>query len=105
MKQKTAKDRFRRALRSIAVWCRNHRHMKVQEQWATLRRKLLGHFGYYGVIGNLEALQDFRHWAICAWRKWLSRRSQRALIPWESMRKLLERYPLPQPRIRASHVT
>ena len=34
------------------------------------------------------------------WRKWLDRRSQRARMSWERMTKLLERYPLPRPRLR-----
>lgn len=42
---------------------------------------------------------------LCAWRQWLGRRSQRARVSWEKMRRLLERYPLPQPRIRASSIT
>ena len=37
-----------------------------------------------------------------SWRKWLSRRSQRA---WEGMLRVFVRYPLPQPRIRPSAIT
>lgn len=104
VKKKTASDRFRRALKRIANWCRVHRHEKVREQWVALRRKLLGHFGYYGVIGNSSALSRFRYWTIRAWWKWLSRRSQRASISWERMQQLLKRYPLPQPRTSLSRV-
>jgi predicted site-specific integrase-resolvase len=34
-----------------------------------------------------------------AWFKWLCRRSQRRRRTWERFRRLLERYPLPRPRI------
>ena len=61
VKQKTAADRFRRALKRIAQWCRQYRHEPVREQWTALKRKLLGHFGYFAVIGNLRALRNFRH--------------------------------------------
>jgi group II intron reverse transcriptase/maturase len=44
VKQKTAADRFRRTLKRIAGWCRQYRHEPIREQWAALRRKLLGHF-------------------------------------------------------------
>ena len=100
VKQKTAADRFRRALKRIADWCRRYRHEPVREQWTALKRKLLGHFGYFGITGNCRALRNLRHRVIGVWRKWLSRRSQRARISWEKMNRLLERYPLPQPRIR-----
>lgn len=102
VKQKTAKDRQRRAIKRIAEWCRRHRHHHVREQWVALKVKLLGHFGYFGIIGNLESLRSLRHHAIRVWRKWLSRRSQKARVPWEKMHQLLKRYPLPQPRIASS---
>jgi RNA-directed DNA polymerase len=105
VKRKTAADRFRRALKSIADWCRRCRHLLVREQWTALKRKLLGHFGYFGITGNFRALCSFRYRVCGMWRKWLSRRSQRARVSWEKMNRLLEHYPLPQPRIRSFTVT
>jgi RNA-directed DNA polymerase len=99
VKQKTAADRFRRALKRIAEWCRQYRHAPVSEQWTALKRKLLGHFGYFALIGNLRALRNLRHQVCGVWRKWLNRRSQRAGMSWEVMNRLLQRYPLPQPHI------
>ena len=104
VKQKTAADRFRRTLKRIADWCRRYRHEPVREQWTALRRKLLGHFGYFGITGNFRALRNLRHWVIAVWRKWLSRRSQRAPLSWEEMLRLLACYPLPEPRIRPAIV-
>jgi hypothetical protein len=104
VKQKTAADRFRRTLKRIADWCRQYRHEPVRDQWAALRRKLLGHFGYFGITGNFRALSNLRERVIAAWRKWLSRRSQRAWISWDAMMRLLARYPLPEPHIRPAIV-
>jgi RNA-directed DNA polymerase len=104
VKQKTAADRYRRTLKRIADWCQRYRHEPVREQWTALRRKLLGHFGYFGITGNSRALRNFRYRAIAVWRKWLSRRSQRARISWDAMMRLLARYPLPEPRIRPASV-
>jgi group II intron reverse transcriptase/maturase len=99
VKRKTACDRFSRALKRVAEWCRDNRHLPVCEQWQTLTQKLRGHFGYYGITGNYEALARFHEEVRRAWRKWLSRRSQKAWVSWDRMTKLLERYPLPAPRI------
>ena len=60
VKQKTAADRLRRALKRIADWCRLHRHEPVRDQWKALKRKLLGHFGYFGITGNYPALHNSR---------------------------------------------
>jgi group II intron reverse transcriptase/maturase len=105
VKQKTAGERYYRGLRRVADWCRCHRHEPVREQWVALRRKLLGHYGYFGITGNSRALYNFRYRVICAWRKWLSRRSQRAYISWDRMGSLLGHYPLPQSHLRSVSVT
>jgi RNA-directed DNA polymerase len=99
VKRKTAKDRFRRALKRIVDWCREHRHDDVRAQQEALGRKLRGHFGYYGIIGNFKAIARFYIETKQAWQKWLNRRSQRASMPWNRMSRLLQRYPLPPPRI------
>lgn len=99
VKRRTAKDRFRRALKRVMDWCREHRHDAVREQQRVLGQKLRGHYGYYGIIGNSEAIAHFFHEVKGAWRKWLNRRSQRASMPWERMHRLLKRYALPPPRI------
>jgi RNA-directed DNA polymerase len=99
VKRKTAKDRFRRALKRVAEWCREHRHDEVRAQQEALGRKLRGHFEYFGITGNFRAIALFLSKVTAVWRKWLSRRSQRASIAWSRMHRLLERYPLPRPRI------
>jgi len=97
--RKTAKDRFCRALKEINRWCRWYRHKDLETQHRTLVWKLRGHYGYYGITSNLRALRRFHYQVVRAWRRWLSRRSQRARLDWDGMKRLLERYPLPQPRI------
>lgn len=97
-KQKTAKDRFGKALRRVYLWCKWYRHMPVDEQAKMLSKKLAGHYQYYGITGNSRALARFR-WEVCRiWRKWLCRRSQRAYMKWEAFEGLLKRNPLPNPR-------
>ncbi len=100
VKRKTAKDRFRNALKRVADWCRKHLHDPLETQWRILGSKLRGHFGYYGIVGNFRAIVRFREEARRAWQKWLNRRSQRASLRWDRMQRLLERYPLPRARIR-----
>ena len=99
VKRRTASNRLSRALKRVAEWCRRNRHLEVKQQWAALKQKLRGHFGYFGIIGNFDALTSFRTGVVHAWRKWLDRRSQRARMSWARMSKLLERYPLPPARI------
>jgi group II intron reverse transcriptase/maturase len=99
VRRRTAKDRFRRTLRRIAEWCRTHRHDDVEMQHRALARMLSGHYAYFGVMSNGDALSRLREEVRNVWRKWLSRCSQRAALSWNSMLVLLKRYPLPRPRI------
>jgi len=99
MKCLTARDRFGRTLRRIREWCRLHRHDDVQTQQRALARKLLGHYGYFGVTSNYRALTRLFLETKRIWRQWLSRRSQKGFVSWPAMARLLERFPLPKPRI------
>jgi hypothetical protein len=95
VKRRTAASRLQRAIRRIADWCRLNRHRPICEQHQTLTQKLTGHFAYYGITGNGEALHRFRDAVQDLWRKWLSRRSRAATLSWEHFRLLMQRYPLP----------
>lgn len=99
VKRKTASDRFTRFLRQINLWCHGNRHAPVAWQHAQLLSKLRGHSGYYGITGNSKALSSLLHWIKRIWRKWLSRRSRTSNVTWKRFNLLLERYPLPNPRI------
>ena len=96
---KTRSVRLRRARGSVEDWCRRHRHLPVPQQHAALTRKLVGHYGYFGVNGNLRSLAVLWHAAKRSWQKWLNRRSQRARMTWERFNAVLKRLPLPTPRI------
>ena len=98
VKRKTTGNRFTRALKKIAQWCRFNRHRPFREQYEALARKLRGHYAYYGVIGNLCSLSHFRYEVMCLWRKWLSRRRRRGRWSWARFLRLLKRFMLPWPR-------
>jgi group II intron reverse transcriptase/maturase len=95
IKQWTSKSRFQRGLKAINQWCRKYRHIPVAVQHDALRRKLIGHYNYYGISGNGDRISRFRMAVGRTWRNWLNRRSQGNHMPWPRFMKLMERYPLP----------
>jgi RNA-directed DNA polymerase len=99
VQRKTAKKKLKQAVRRVYQWCRENRHMPVKEQWRKLSRKVQGHYGYYGITFNMRGIQGFYEQVRRSWRKWLNRRSRDKDMPWERFERLLERYPLPRPRI------
>jgi group II intron reverse transcriptase/maturase len=99
IKRKTANSRFTKAIQRIKEWCMKNRHSPVKEQWMALTQKLKGHYGYYGVTGNSRCLGMFLNEVKKLWHKWLSRRSQKAMVPWPDFVRMTKRYPLPWPRV------
>lgn len=99
VQQRTAKSRLSRGLHRVRGYCREHRHDPLRVQQQGLAAKLRGHYGYFGITSNFQALDRFYQETRRAWQKWLSRRSRTGYIEWPRMLELLERFPLPHPRI------
>ena len=97
--RKTAKDRLSRAIKRIDDWCRENRHKQLGEQHKTLCQKIKGHYGYYGVTGNMRSMGNFVHQVKGKWQYWLGRRSGHARQDWQWFYELQKRLPLPNPYI------
>lgn len=97
VKRRTSRSRLSRGLRSLKEWFRQNRHLDITTQHKTLCQKLTGHFAYYGITGNSQALSRFRWSAIRLWRRSLSRRRRAGVIAWDGFNRFLERHPLPPP--------
>ena len=85
---KTRHARLRRAMQSVAEWCRRNRHLPVQAQHAALTRRLVGHFNYFGVNGNFRSLACLVDETKRVWFKWLCRRSQRRRLNWQARARI-----------------
>jgi RNA-directed DNA polymerase len=98
--RKTSGKKFRKKCRELNEWLKAVRNRcTVKEWWPVLRAKLKGHYQYYGISGNTQALRRFYRFVVhLAW-KWLNERSQRRSFTWEQFWGYLKHYPLPEPRI------
>ena len=105
VRQRTAKSRLARALRTVNDWCRANRHRPVPWQHARLSAKLVGHYAYYGITGNMAQLGRYLRQATRLWKKWLERRTRSEPIPWDRFTDFLARHPLPSARIIHRYVT
>ena len=99
VKRKTAKGRFKRALAARSEWCSKNLHLPIKEQHQKLTQKLRGHYGYYGITGNIARLQKFREATRRIWRRKLSRRRRGKPMTWAKFLRLEQRYSLPRARV------
>ena len=97
--RKTMRSRLVRSVQKIDQWCRENRHKPMGEQWRKLCEKVRGHYGYYGITGNIRSLGRFLYQVRRSWRRWLNRRNSRGDFTWERFILFLERYSLPLPQI------
>jgi len=99
MKRKTSRKKFKAKLFAFKEWLKKSRTLPTPELMKTAAAKLRGHFAYYGVTDNSQGIARFDHEIRKLLFKWLNRRGKRGCMSWEKFTKLLEKYPLPKPRI------
>lgn len=94
----TIKKKMQKKIKEIKDELKKRMHDSIQATGQWLKTVVTGHYRYYGVPGNYEAMNDFRHLIGQRWKQTLKRRSQKANITWEKMGKLIDRW-VPQPQI------
>lgn len=105
VKRKTAKDRVARTVRTIGQWCRRYRHSPMTGQHRSLNRKLVGHYAYFGITGNMRTLNRVYEQICRLWCKWLRRRTRgNKGMTWDNFQVLTSTcFPLARPRIVHSY--
>jgi len=98
IKRKSRADRMRAKLRMVQeeMWRRMHQPIAVQGKW--LWYVVNGYFNYHAVPTNSKALVAFRTEIARRWRRVLIRRSERTILNWKQMQRLVDDW-LPKPRI------
>jgi RNA-directed DNA polymerase len=99
VKRRTARKKQRAACQAMQEWIKKNRNKGLRPMMATLKKKLHGHWNYYGVHHNSKSLWDYYRHTCNVVLKWLNRRSQRRSFSWERFLAMLERYGIPKPRI------
>jgi RNA-directed DNA polymerase len=98
--RKTIGKRYRRTLIALNDRLRKLRNLLTYRQLhRTFSQVLKGYYNYYGFAGNTATLNRFAYAVERMWYKWINRRSQRKSFNWEEFQELLQRFPLPRPRI------
>ena len=98
VERRTIAKRLRSKLGEIKAELKHRFHDPIPELGAWLRSVLVGHYRYYGVPLNYDALRRFRKQVVRLWKRALSRRSQKGQVNWSRMARLARRW-LPKPRI------
>jgi RNA-directed DNA polymerase len=96
--RQTIRKRLQAKLNAVKAELRRRMHDPIPAVGTWLRAVVGGHIRYYGVPTNTHALRIFRFQVGRLWHRTLSRRSQMGRVPWDRMRRLIDRW-LPQARV------
>jgi hypothetical protein len=81
-------------------WLKANGHLPGWQFIKELNRKLVGHYNYFGVRPNEQALNSFFHYTIERAYKWLNRRGgKRRSFNWASFKAALKKLKVAMPRI------
>ena len=98
--RKITRERLGRNLETMNQWLKDVRNLvKLKEWWEVLRLKLLGHYRYYGISGNIRGIKTFYYQTLYLVFKWINRRSQKRSYSWVQFSRFLKYNPLPEPKI------
>jgi RNA-directed DNA polymerase len=96
---RTEKSRVRRSLMRLQDQMRRMRHLAIREQANILNPMLRGHYAYYGIAGNIRALQRVHRGVERYWRIMLSSRSWKGAVLWTHFQQIKARFPLVRPKL------
>ncbi len=97
--RKTSPKKFKAKVKEFKMWIRRERHMPEAELVDVIRRKLLGHYNYYGVSDNSRGIRAFSNKVKRLILKWRNRRSQKRSFTEVKFLLFLKRNPLPVPKV------
>lgn len=99
VRRRTAPKKLQASVKTLQSWIIEHRNDRIRTIMGSLRRKLLGYWGYYGVRGNMRSLSKLYNACLRLLFKWLNRRSQRSSYRWAGFKEMLKHFDVPTPRI------
>ncbi|MEA1964257.1 MAG: group II intron reverse transcriptase/maturase [Candidatus Aerophobetes bacterium] len=98
--RKTSKAKFRQKMKTMNQWLKDVRNLvELKLWWKVLELKLIGHYRYYGISGNMQEMRAYYKQVLRLVFKWINRRSQKKSCNWVQFFRFLKYNPLPQPKI------
>ena len=96
---RTSKKKLKQKRESAKQWLKKHMHESFEETIDKLNKKLIGHYQYYGIFGNIIGLKKFYKYVIRQLYFTKSRRDQSHWLTWEKFYKIINIHKLVYPRI------
>lgn len=102
VKRKTSKKKQKQKIKEFKIWIKENRNKPLAEIMETVKKKLIGHYNYYGITDNSKSISNYAFEIRKLLMKWLNRRSQKKSYDSKGFNQMLEWYKLPIPKIKVN---
>lgn len=96
---KTSKKKLKQKKQNAKKWLHQNMHEKITITGKKLKRKIIGHYTYYGINGNYQALVGFYKYIKYTWYKTLRKRGQKRKIKYHDYLRIWKWLNIPEPSI------
>ena len=102
VKRKTSRKKFKQKVQEFKIWIKENRNLSLEKIMNTYKRKLIGHYNYYGITDNILALTRYTYETNKILFKWLNRRSQKKSYTFDEFNDMVKIFMLPTPKIKVN---
>ena len=96
---KTNKKRLKQKFEVVKKWLHDKMHEPIIEVGKSIKRKIIGHYTYYGINGNYSSLLKFYKYMKYTWYRTLRKRSQKNKIKYRDFLRIWQYLEIPMPEI------
>ncbi len=96
---RTSEKKLKVKRQAVKEWMRAHMHYPVVDTLKKLSIKLVGHYRYYGISGNIKSLNKFYFYCMRTMYATLRRRGQKKRINWQTFNRMLKSIGVATPKI------
>ena len=96
---KTNKKKLKQKFEVAKEWLHDNMHAPIIEVGLSIRKKIIGHYAYYGINGNYTSLLKYYKYLKYTWYYTLRKRGQKNKIKYLEFLKIWKYLEIPTPKI------
>ncbi len=102
VKHKTSKKKMKAKRQEFKKWMKENMHRPIYEIMETIKKKLIGHYNYYGINNNSKSICDY--YVYVKWNTYriLNRRHQKKSMSYEIFNRIWIGLSMPIPHIKVN---
>lgn len=96
---RTSKKKLKQKFEVAKKWLHDKMHEPVIEVGKSIKKKIIGHYAYYGINGNYTSLLKFYNYMKYTWYRVLRKRGQKNKIKYVDFLRIWQYLEIPKPKI------